>query len=201
MNDTIHNMSGLHRAGNGKYRLEGDSVFFVDFEYYSILSQILFGVLPGSSTPLRLDSKELPVGSTLSDIYTSGMGGKLTDQSRAINVKGYLVYGLLGMGEKQSRYPAQVFRSQLHSSWEVKVNPSLERILGDPSLGLTATARIILLYLPQSPSGSRIEDIALSTGSKYRWVENKVLKLARSGILRRVGPNAYAINTDREVPK
>jgi hypothetical protein len=199
MSDSIHNMSRSH--GTGEHRLEGDSVSLVDFEYYSILSQIFFGVLSGRATSLWINSKEPSVGSILVKTRTSGTGWKLTDQSGAINVKEYLVYRPLGKGEKQSRYPAQVFRSQLHSSWEVKVNHSLERILGDPSLGLTATARIILLYLAQSPSGSRIEDIALSTGSKYRWIENKVLKLARSGILRRVGPNAYAINIDREVPK
>jgi hypothetical protein len=107
-------------------------------------------------------------------------------------------YGPLGVDGKRSRYPAQVFRSQLHPSWETKMTQLLDRILGDPNLGLSATARIILLHLAQSPAGSRIEDIARLTGSKYRWVENHVSKLTRAGILRRVAPNTYAINSDRD---
>jgi hypothetical protein len=34
-----------------------------------------------------------------------------------------------------------------------------------------------------------------------RWIEDKVLKLARICILRRVGPSTYAIISEREVPK
>ncbi|MGB8478555.1 MAG: hypothetical protein WCE63_06910 [Acidobacteriaceae bacterium] len=79
------------------------------------------------------------------------------------------------------------------------MNQLLESILFDLSLALTATDRIILLSLSAYPLGQRIEDIARSTGSKYRWVANQVSKLTRLGILRRVAPNTYAINTDREV--
>jgi predicted transcriptional regulator len=75
----------------------------------------------------------------------------------------------------------------------------LESILGDPSLGLTATDRIVLIHLAQYPEGLRVEDIARSTGSRYRWVENEACKLAQLGILRRVAPNTYAINPDFEV--
>jgi hypothetical protein len=78
---------------------------------------------------------------------------------------------------------------------------TLESILGDPSLCFTATDRIILLHLSQYPTGSRIEDIARSTGSKYRWIENQVSRLTRIGILQRVAPNTYAINKDREGQK
>jgi predicted transcriptional regulator len=47
--------------------------------------------------------------------------------------------------------------------------------------------------------GSRIEDIARLTGSKYRWIATEVSKLTRIGILRRVGPNTYAMNPGFEV--
>ena len=66
-------------------------------------------------------------------------------------------------------------------------------LLNDRSPGLSATARIILMYLAQFPDGARIEDIAHDTGSKYRWVEATVLRLTHESILRRVGPNQYAI--------
>jgi hypothetical protein len=79
------------------------------------------------------------------------------------------------------------------------VEDKVQSILGDPNLGLTATSRVILLYLAQRRSGARIEEIAFSTGSKYRWVESQVSRLMRLNILRRVGPGTYAINTDREV--
>jgi hypothetical protein len=84
---------------------------------------------------------------------------------------------------------------------EAAVNHLVESILTDPNLDLTATARIIILDLAQSPAGARIEDIALHTGSKYRWMEAKVRKLAHDGILQRVAPNTYALNGDREVKK
>ena len=79
------------------------------------------------------------------------------------------------------------------------MHESLESILGDPSLGLTATDRIILIHLAQYPEGQRVEDIARLTGSRYRWVENEAYKLAQTGILRRVAPNTYAINPEFEV--
>ena len=79
------------------------------------------------------------------------------------------------------------------------MNERLERILGNPNLGLTPTDRIVLFHLTQHPLGSRIEDIARFTGSKYRWVATEVSKLTRIGILRRVGPNTYAMNADFEV--
>jgi hypothetical protein len=60
-------------------------------------------------------------------------------------------------------------------------------------LGLTPTARLVLLYLDQIPGGARVEEIAANTGSKYRWVEATVQRLNRAGILHRVGPNTYAI--------
>jgi hypothetical protein len=63
MSDSVHNMSRSH--GTGEHRLKGDSVSLVDFEYYSILTQILFGLPSGTSTSLRIDSTELPVGATL----------------------------------------------------------------------------------------------------------------------------------------
>jgi len=75
----------------------------------------------------------------------------------------------------------------------------VQSILGDPNLGLTATSRVILLYLAQRPSGARIEEIAFSTGSKYRWVESQVSHLTQINILHRVSPGTYAINPDREV--
>lgn len=75
----------------------------------------------------------------------------------------------------------------------------LQSILADPNLGLTPTGRVILLHLAQRPSGARIEEIAFSTGSKYRWVESQVSRLTQLNILRRVSPGTYAINTDREV--
>jgi predicted transcriptional regulator len=77
------------------------------------------------------------------------------------------------------------------------LNKFLEAILSDLSLGLTATDRVILLHLAQDLAGSRIEDIARSTGSRYRRIENQVSKLTRLGILQRVRPNTYAINDDR----
>lgn len=79
------------------------------------------------------------------------------------------------------------------------MNDFLEQILGNPTLGLTPTDRIILFHLAQSPLGSRIEDIARLTGSKYRWIATEVSKLTRIGILRRVGPNTYAMNPGFEV--
>jgi len=93
------------------------------------------------------------------------------------------------------------FRSRFHPFRETNMNELVENILGDPTLELTATDRIILLHLGQHPSGSRIEDIARCTGSKYRWVENQVSKLTRVGLLQRVGPNTYAINSTRQVQK
>jgi hypothetical protein len=119
----------------------------------------------------------------------------------AISEEQELIYGPLGVGTKQRRFPVLGFGAQLHFLRCIPMNELLDRILGDPNLGLTATARIILLHLAQSPAGARIEDIALSTGSKYRWIETKASELARAGILRRVSPNTYAINSDREVQK
>ena len=75
----------------------------------------------------------------------------------------------------------------------------LESILGDPNLGLTATDRVVLIYLAQYPEGQRLEDIARFTGSRYRWVENEAYKLTQIGVLRRVAPNTYAINPEFEV--
>jgi DNA-binding MarR family transcriptional regulator len=65
--------------------------------------------------------------------------------------------------------------------------------LNQPRRGLTPTARLVLLYLDQVPGGARVEDIAVNTGSKYRWVEATVQRLNRAGLLHRVGPNMYAI--------
>jgi len=79
---------------------------------------------------------------------------------------------------------------------EVIMTECIATILADPALGLTATDRLILLLLAQSPAGSRVEDIAHTTGSKYRWVENEVSKLTRLGVIRRIGPNTYTINAD-----
>jgi hypothetical protein len=93
------------------------------------------------------------------------------------------------------------FSLTIPPSREAHVNLLLENILGDPNFGLTATDRIILIHLAQHPSGARIEDIASGTGSKYRWVENQVSKLTRIGLLRRTGPNTYAVNSAREVQK
>ena len=85
----------------------------------------------------------------------------------------------------------------LHTRSEVE--DKLQSSLADPNLGLTPTGRVILLHLAQRPSGARIEEIAFSTGSKYRWVESQVSRLTQLNILRRVSPGTYAINTDREV--
>jgi hypothetical protein len=102
-----------------------------------------------------------------------------------------------------SRNPVPVFctesSSSFHYTKKVLVDESLANILRDPNLGLTATARIILLHLAQQPAGSRIEAIAAATGCKYRWIENQVSRLTRLNILRRVSPGTYEINTDREV--
>jgi hypothetical protein len=70
----------------------------------------------------------------------------------------------------------------------------LESVLGDLTLGLTATDRVVLFHLAQYPEGQRVEDIARLTGSRYRWIENEAYKLVQLGVLRRVGPNTYAIN-------
>ena len=78
---------------------------------------------------------------------------------------------------------------------------TVQCILTNSSLELTPTARVILLHLAQHPFGARIEQIAASTGSKYRWVETQVSRLTRLGILHRVAPGTYTINTDREVQK
>ncbi|MGB8477324.1 MAG: hypothetical protein WCE63_00605 [Acidobacteriaceae bacterium] len=75
------------------------------------------------------------------------------------------------------------------------MNQFLESILLDLSVGLTATDRVILLFLGEYPLGQRIEDIARSTGSKYRQIANEISKLTRMGLLRRVSPATYAINT------
>ena len=66
-------------------------------------------------------------------------------------------------------------------------------VRNDASPAQPATARLIIQYLAQFPAGARIEAIAHHTGSKYRWVEATVLRLTRESILRRVGPNQYAI--------
>lgn len=81
------------------------------------------------------------------------------------------------------------------------MDDTLANILSDPNHGLTATSRVILLHLVQCPYGARIEEIAFSTGCKYRWVEAQVSRLTRLEILRRVAPGTYAINADREVQK
>jgi hypothetical protein len=75
----------------------------------------------------------------------------------------------------------------------------LETILGTQRLGLTATDRVVLIHLAQYPGGQRVEDIARSTGSRYRWIENEAYKLTQISVLRRVAPNTYAINPDFEV--
>jgi len=103
-----------------------------------------------------------------------------------------------GVGTKQGRSSARFCRSQFQDR-EGNMHESLESILGDPSLGLTATDRIILIHLAQYPEGQRVEDFARLTGSRYRWVENEACKLAQTGILRRVAPNTYAINPEFEV--
>jgi hypothetical protein len=64
-----------------------------------------------------------------------------------------------------------------------------------PDSAQPATARLILQYLDQCPAGARIEAIAHGTGSKYRWAEATVWRLTHEGILHRVGPNCYAIQT------
>jgi hypothetical protein len=79
------------------------------------------------------------------------------------------------------------------------MNQILENILGDPRLGLTATDRVVLIHLAKYPAGQRVEDIARSTGSRYRWVENEAHKLTQLGVLRRLAPNTYAINPGFEV--
>jgi hypothetical protein len=91
------------------------------------------------------------------------------------------------------------FSAQHYVTHEAERGQYSSSILGDPNLGLTATSRVILLHLAQHPSGARIEEIAFSTGSKYRWVESQVSRLTQLNILRRVTPGMYAINTDREV--
>jgi len=63
----------------------------------------------------------------------------------------------------------------------------------NPQAGQPATARLILHFLSEHPSGARIEDIALHTGSRYRWAETTVLRLHHDGLLVRVGPNTYAL--------
>lgn len=78
---------------------------------------------------------------------------------------------------------------------EAEMAKPIESILTNPALELTPTDRLVVLQLAQSPSGLRIDDIAKSTGSKYRWIENEVLRLTRIGVLLRVAPNTYAINT------
>ena len=103
----------------------------------------------------------------------------------------------------QNRAGLQLRFAARQSSCAVRtgVNNLLESILGDPNLGLTATDRMILLCLQQFPEGCRVEDIAKLTGSKYRWIESEVLRLTRIGVLRRVAPNTYAIESDRGVSK
>jgi hypothetical protein len=81
------------------------------------------------------------------------------------------------------------------------VNDLLESILGDPTLRLTPTDRMILLCLQQFPQGCRVEDIARLTGSKYRWIESEVSRLTRIGVLRRVAPNTYAVEGGGGVSK
>ena len=76
------------------------------------------------------------------------------------------------------------------------MNELIESILGNPSLGLTATDRIVLLHLASYPEGQRVEEIARITGSRYRWIENETHKLTQLGVLRRVAPNTYAVNPD-----
>jgi hypothetical protein len=66
-----------------------------------------------------------------------------------------------------------------------------------PGSGLSATARIIIMYLSDLPGGARVEEIATNTCSRYRWIETTVLRLHHDGLLCRVGPNAYALNPDR----
>jgi len=102
------------------------------------------------------------------------------------------------VGVNRGRFPVPVYVHNFTGP-EAEMNPILESILFDLSLALTATDRIILLSLSAYPLGQRIEDIARLTGSKYRWIANQVSKLTRLGVLRRVAPNTYAINSDREV--
>jgi hypothetical protein len=158
-------------------------------------------VAPYPDRSLRVDREQSIDGSILARPCRTGLRQVFIGESEEINLTQDLIYGTPRCGHKTGPVSGSSFRPQLHTSWETKVNQSLERILGDHSLGLAATARIILLYLAQSPSGARIEDIARYTGSGYRWIEKQVSKLTRVGILRRVGRNTYAINTDRELPK
>jgi hypothetical protein len=166
------------------YQLKEGAVGRADFEYCFILKPTLLSGMglvetPGPTRDLVHD----PRFEAIEQLFV------------------HLNYRPLGVGEKQSRSTAQVFRPQFHPSWEAKVNELLENILGDPTLGLTATDRIILLHLGQYPAGCRIEYIARCTGSRYRWIEKQVSKLTRIGLLQRVGPNTYAINSAREVQK
>jgi hypothetical protein len=108
-------------------------------------------------------------------------------------------YGPHCVGEKTEPLSSPGFPPNIPTYTRQNVEDKVQSILGDPNLGLTATGRVIILHLAQRPSGARVEEIAFSTGSKYRWVESQASRLTRLGILRRVAPGTYAINTDREV--
>jgi hypothetical protein len=127
------------------------------------------------------------------------MPGHLHPGSEKTKVGTCLNYGPRYVGKKTGPLssPGSPLNITLHT--RQNVDSTVQSILGDPNLGLTATSRVILLHLAQHPSGARIEEIAFSTGSKYRWVESQVSRLTQLNILRRVTPGMYAINTDREV--
>ena len=62
----------------------------------------------------------------------------------------------------------------------------------------TATERLILLALAERASGMRIEEIARATGSRFRWVAQRVSALTMRGILCRVAPGTYALSNCAE---
>jgi hypothetical protein len=122
--------------------------------------------------------------------------GSQTLEARKHNGMDGLIYGSPRYERKTVPVPGTGLCPEHHSAREARMNELLATILGDPTLWLTATDRLILLLLAQSPAGSRVDDIARATGSKYRWIATEVSKLARIGILRRVAPNTYAINSE-----
>lgn len=78
------------------------------------------------------------------------------------------------------------------------MNQLVAQYLINPYLCLTPTDRLILLSLAERVAGMRIEEIAATTGSKFRWIARQVSKLAQMGILRRVGPGFYALSDGTE---
>jgi hypothetical protein len=107
--------------------------------------------------------------------------GRVHPKTRQIEKPGYGPHGVA----EHARSPAHDPRLPLEAN--------VTTLISNPRAGLPATARLILGYLTEHPSGARVEDIALNTGSRYRWTETSVLRLHHDGLLQRVGPNTYAL--------